>query len=475
MPIIRRAFSAIACAALGLLLAGCGGADSPVQRSPAGAALRSVQAAAAQAVTWSELLAWAEASYPQLFSGAAQDGIYANYTYRHYPSTGNSIGLENGRVHILGPTLTGNAVQYVARLTEFDCRIRPDACDPSAPLATAAELAQRLGRPSRFLVGLGSGSSEASIAAQGLRPDIYEAYLVGVGSWAWPSWNSPAGAYVNVHAAKADRMGAVPMFTLYQMASWGDGNLWGLADTAFMTDYWSNVRLMFQRLALYGKPALVVVEPDFWGYVQHQGPPGDPASLTARVALVPECADLPDQVASIAGCMVRLRNAYAQQVLLGMMPSRWGAPEAQVVADFLVRAGGSQMDFVAMETLDRDAGCFEVQGPQCTRGGSGWYWDDAAYADHLAYARMLNSTLRLPLVWWQTPMGVPSVTPGGTEGAYRDNRMHYFMTRAPDLVAAGGLGAVYSQGASGQTGVYTDGGQFKRLSEQYFANPAVLP
>jgi hypothetical protein len=418
-------------------------------------------------MTWPQLLAWAEATYPQYFSGPAQDGTHLHYTYRLYTASGNAIGLENGRVHILGPSLTGGAIQYVARLSEFE--------NPSGPLATASELAARLGRANRFLIGLGNGSSEASIASQALRPDIYEAYLVGVGSWAWPSWNSPSGAYVNVHAAKADNMGAVPMFTLYQMASWGDGNLWGLADTTFMTDYWANVRLMFERLAIYGKPALVVIEPDFWGYVQHQGPTGAPETMTALVAIVPECADLPNQVASISTCMVRLRNAHAPQVLLGMMPSSWGSPDAAAVANYMLRAGASRMDFVAMETLDRDAGCFEAQGPNCSRSGTGWYWDDAAFNAHLAWAQLLNTTLRLPLVWWQTPMGVPSATPGGADGAYRDNRMQYFLTRAAELVAVGGLGAVFSQGAGNQTGIDTDGGQFQRLSEQYLAQPAPLP
>jgi len=52
--------------------------------------------------------------------------------------------------------------------------------------------------------------------------------------------------------------------------------------------------------------------------------------------------------------------------------------------------------------------------------------------------------------------------------------MHYFLTRPTDLTAIGGAAVVFSVGADGQTNIDTDGGQFKRLSEAYLANPAPL-
>ncbi|TFZ09018.1 hypothetical protein EZ216_03400 [Ramlibacter humi] len=332
-----------------------------------------------------------------------------------------------------------------------------------------------MGKPQRFLSGLGTGNPTASIQSQNLHPDIYDAYLSGLGGGAWQDWNSPSGAYVNVHAAKADAMGAVPMFTLYQMAANGDGNLAGLTDASFMSQYWANVRLMFQRLAIYDKPAFVVVEPDFWGYVQLAAPGGDPRQMAARVTDNADCANQPDNVTGIAGCIVQMARQYAPKAAIGFMPSRWGASSAAQVASFMRVVGAQSADFVAMETLDRDAGCFEAQAAGCTRSGSGWYWDDNAFRTHLADAKTMHDVVGLPLVWWQTPMGVPSATPGGSNGQWRDNRVQYFLTHAADLVAAGGLGAVFSWGASGQTSIDTDGGQYKRLSEAYLASPAALP
>lgn len=350
---------------------------------------------------------------------------------------------------------------------------------PPGDASRARALAGWAGKPARLLLGLGSSSAVDSIRNQGLRPDIYNAYLVGVGGGSWVEWNQPAGEYVLVHAAKARDIGAVPMFTLYQMASNGDGNLAGINQDAFMRAYWDNVRLMFRKIAASGTPSFVVLEPDFWGYAQHQSPGGDPARLPAKVAAVnADCAGLPEDVIGLARCLVRMRDLHAPaHAKVGFMPSAWGAPQASEVVDFMLRLGADAADFVAVETSDRDAGCFELRANDCQRDGTGWYWDAAAYDAHFARARMYRDRFGVPLIWWQTPMGVPADAPGGTPQHYRDNRMQTFLAGPGParLVAAGGLGVVFSQGHLSQTGIDSDGGQYQRLSTQYLANPAPLP
>ena len=130
---------------------------------------------------------------------------------------------------------------------------------------------------------------------------------------------------MNIVAANADAMGAVPMFTLYQMATNGDGNITDITDPTFMTPYWANVVLLFQRLAIYGKPALVNVEPDFWGYSEQASPGGDPTKLAAKVKVAPDCASLSDDVAGLAQCLVRIARKYAPKAYVGFSPSTWGA------------------------------------------------------------------------------------------------------------------------------------------------------
>lgn len=343
----------------------------------------------------------------------------------------------------------------------------------------AAQLAVKLGKPARLLVGLGGGNAVAQIQAQSLAPDIYDRYLVGAGtSTAWPTWNSPSGDYVRVVASAADSVGAIPMFTLYQMATNGDGNLSGLSNSTFMAAYWANVKLMYQKIAVYNKPALVNFEPDFWGYVQLQAANGDPAAMFAYVNSNSDCSTLPNNVVGIAGCLIKMARQYAPKAYVGFPPSSWGAyGNVPAVVSFMNTLGADQADFIVAQTSDRDAGCFEVvpQPSYCIRSGSPWYWNNSGFAQHFANVTIWHNGIGgLPVLWWQTPMGVPSSTAGGADNHYRDNRVEYFLTHPAELVAAGGVGVVFGSGEIHQTDITTDSGQYQRLSAAYLANPTPL-
>ena len=58
------------------------------------------------------------------------------------------------------------------------------------------------------------------------------------------------------------------MFTLYQMAQPGEADMIPVNDVAFMTTYWAQAKLMYQKIGATGQPALVNLEPDFWGFLQ---------------------------------------------------------------------------------------------------------------------------------------------------------------------------------------------------------------
>jgi hypothetical protein len=330
-------------------------------------------------------------------------------------------------------------------------------------------------------VGLGS-QPVSTILSQRLKPDILDQYLVGAGNGDWTTWNSPSGAYVGVVASQAQQVGAIPMYTLYQMATNGDGNLAGLNDNAFMTRYWSNLKLMYQQIAASGKPALVHLEPDFWGYAERQSNQ-TPTSMTALVTINADCASLSNDIVGVAGCMVKMARKYAPQAYVGFSLSDWGGNSIAQIVTFMQTIGAQNADFIVMQTQDRDAGCFEVnpQPSDCARGAGAWYWDAANqatpnFSQHLANVQLYHSGLGgLPVIWWQTPMGVPSTTPGGTPGHYRDNREQYFLTHPSQLTAVGGLAVVFSAGDGNQTSLATDGGQFQALSGAYLNAPTPLP
>ena len=137
----------------------------------------------------------------------------------------------------------------------------------------AAAVARKLGRTPHFLIGMGNDlandHSQDGAYTLGVTMDLHYAYMVGLpGQGGWPDWNA-GGTFVNILSDSADDQGTTPMYTLYAMASIGDGNLSGPGDGfVHATRTGTGVRLLFQRIAAFDKPALVHVEPDFWAYAQ---------------------------------------------------------------------------------------------------------------------------------------------------------------------------------------------------------------
>ncbi|KQV88039.1 hypothetical protein ASC91_14355 [Pelomonas sp. Root1237] len=330
-------------------------------------------------------------------------------------------------------------------------------------------------------MGLG-GNSISDMTSQHIQPDIIDTYLVGTGPGSWPYWNSPDGAYVTYVSAADRAIGAVPLFTLFQMAADGEADMIPVNDAAFMTKYWSQVKLMYQKIAATGQPALVNLEPDFWGFVQAKSG-GDPTKVPARVSFVAECAGQPDTTVGVAGCLLALGRTYAPNAKFGFPPSFWGG-DATSVGNFMLKVGADKADFIVAQTSDRDAGCFEVASPvaECAGRGNGPFYLDENnittpnYSQELAKWSATRSILgNLPILFWQTPMGVPSAAPGGTPGHYRDNHVHYMLTHAAQYTAIGVFAIVFSPGGSTSATITTDDGQFARLFKDYLASPAPFP
>lgn len=273
--------------------------------------------------------------------------------------------------------------------------------------------------------------------------------------------------------------GVIPMFTLYAMAARGEAQTSVLTDDSYMKPYWESAKLLFERLAIFGEPTVVHFEPDFWGYTQQKS--ADPAAQPVHVTtLAPDCVGQPDTLVGMGKCLVLLARKYAPKAVIGFHASVWSSPDVAKTVAYLLKIGAADADIVVIETLDRDAGCFEAHtDPNCQRSGT-VYWDETNtkspnFREHLTWAKAISDGIGKPLLWWQMPFGVPSTTPGGTAGKYRDNRVTYLFEHPDEFVAAGGLGAVFGVGAGNQTYITTDGGQFKNAVTRYLSKPVALP
>lgn len=319
----------------------------------------------------------------------------------------------------------------------------------------AALMAEKMGRPEQLLIGLGA-TNTADIKAQKIKVDILDHYLVGVGESSWTSWNAPRGDYIRIVTEQADSIGAVPMFTLYQMAIKDEGNLSGLTDRTFMSQYWDNVRLLFIKLGRYDSPALVNLEPEFWGHAQKQALNGDPTTLDALVSINPDCAGLPDNVSGLVACYLRSAHKYAPRTMLGFPVAEWGGRSSKDVAHFMKSLGADQVDFLVLPSEASDAVGHNSQ-------------------DYLGKVNFYHKAMHdLPVLLWRSSLGVSPDIPGADSGETSNGHVRFFLSHPEKLVAAGGIGVVFSAGETDSTDITTDGGQFRILSLQYLANPAPL-
>jgi hypothetical protein len=270
------------------------------------------------------------------------------------------------------------------------------------------------------------------------------------------------------------------MYTTYCMAADDENNPAVLTDASYMGPYWDQAVLLYERLALFDKPAVVHLEPDFWAFMQQRSG-GDAASMPVLIHdHVEGCDDEPENLVGMGRCLVKLARMISPKVALGFHASRWAGDPADT-AEFLTSIGAADADFIAIDMLDRDAGCFEAHvDPNCMRTEGNWYWDETNqtspnFHEFLDFSKTIGDGLGRPIIWWQIPFGVPSDEPGGTAGHYRDNRVHYIFGHIEEFIAAGGLGAAFGVGAGNQTYIDTDGGQFQDAVTAYFADPVPLP
>jgi hypothetical protein len=352
--------------------------------------------------------------------------------------------------------------------------------DPS-PLATT------------LLVGFSGGASTASAPGFHLRyqyiagvlaPDAdclssTRAKAAGCGSAWWGTWQwdqDPPGAFVRGFVADAEAKGLVPMLTYYTILP-ASGVVEGApevtqaaASAGFLRRYLNDFRFLLRQVGCHR--AFIHVEPDFWGYAQHEAMRvgGTAASLPApvRTANPVDCPDQPDTIAGLGRCVVAMVRKWAPNAKVGLHASGWAsgydcilnrdvsldvAARARLTADFLAAAGAASSDFVVVDIADRDAGWRQSQGQDT------WIHEDStlpSYAQAFAWSRALSDRAGKPLIWWQVPLG--NMTLGNTSGAWKDNKVEYFFDHPDQVLQSGAVAMAFGAGADGQTGPETDGG-----------------
>jgi hypothetical protein len=291
----------------------------------------------------------------------------------------------------------------------------------------------------------------------------------------WSTWN-PDGAFVTYYIQDSAANNVTPVFTYYMLfhsnpgVSQGEnkGIVTNLQNTQTMTAYYNDLKLFFQRAGAAQSPVVLHVEPDLWGFIQSSK--GDDATaMSVKVAStgLPELAGLPENARGFAQSVVRLRDQYAPNVVLGYHLSTWGTGTDPVLSN----PSDSQIDQLATQSVnfykslqanfdvafaeftDRDAGFKQyIYGDS----GASW-WDEGDFSRNVRYLQDFVAGSQKRVVMWQVPLGNTRMRAmNNTWDHYQDNKVEWLLdepgrTHLQAYAQAGVVAFLFGRGADGAT------------------------
>lgn len=235
-------------------------------------------------------------------------------------------------------------------------------------------------------------------------------------------------------ASTAKSLGAIPVFTFYELLQIGQGSgLSGaeadvvksvLADPALMKQYFDNFVFVLQTAAKATTPVIVQVEPDSWGFMMWaMGVDGNADATSVPVSVASsgqaDVAGFPDNASGLGKALLALRDKYAPSVRMGWHASNFRVGQhPEVVTGFYSSLGEWDVIF--------------TDGPHLEADESTWWqpWDQALLDTNVAWFTAVSSAAHVPVVIWQAQIGTTD--------------FHFFDSQPDTLArfAAAGLGGV---------------------------------
>ncbi len=303
----------------------------------------------------------------------------------------------------------------------------------------------------------------------------------------WETWNQPAGQFATYYMQDSDQHGYIPTFVYYELCQTdgphpgtycgghdGEQDSGNIANPASMNAYFTNWALLMEKIHDFGKPVLVIVEPDLWGFLQHASNNTDnaanvPASVSSSGYAA--AAAYPNTAQGFAWTMLHIRDLHASNAILALHASPWAAgvdiasdtradldvgAVVQKETNFLNSAGlvgnpagVSGWDLLSNDVADHDAGQI-----------NGYTWWDRYnrtfpnFARYLDYIGRLSQATHHRVVMWQVPIGNQYFdTMNNTPGHFQDNRAEYILGNPASFAAAGIIAVLFGPGNGGTMNV----------------------
>src|SRR5215472_10140330 len=181
---------------------------------------------------------------------------------------------------------------------------------------------------SRLELGVGSDDTQLGWMRSSGVPWKYRYQYLSGGANAQSSWlhwqdaAAPAGQFAADYLSASGAAGYVPFLPYYVLlqstpspgADEGARDFANLNNPATMNAYYAAFKVLMQRAGAYGKPVVVQVEPDFWGFMQDKArtlgvasADGVPASVASSGAA--DVAGYPNTLAGFGRALLHLRDA----------------------------------------------------------------------------------------------------------------------------------------------------------------------
>ncbi|HEX4336896.1 MAG TPA: hypothetical protein VH062_13345 [Polyangiaceae bacterium] len=371
----------------------------------------------------------------------------------------------------------------------------------SDPLAgTSASGAIPAGLPATMQVGLFEDTGDTWMKSSGVPWSTrYRYFTKGwVNNWGYGSYDGTWGLQFLQECAT---QGYIPAVQYYQIVDEAGGSesamLSKVQNATTMRSYFGDFKIFMQRVKDFGKPVVVMLEADGFGFLEQQSNdnPNAPAAIASTG--MAELAGLPNTVAGWGLAFLQIRKAVgATNAILGVHVSDWASgkdlsyvsvtdslgPEVNKVYSFLSPLGlgtnvtGKTYDFLVGDPLDRDSDYYRI-----TQNLDRW-WDASDTASissksfnrYAEWLRLWNVKANRRWILWQIPLGNSNQknvdNNGSPSQGYKDNRPEYFFGSGTAHISkfadVGVIGLLFGAGATGQSSYqndqYTDGQLFMK-------------
>src|SRR3954462_15716200 len=168
------------------------------------------------------------------------------------------------------------------------------------------------GLPSRMQIGLFSGPGDSWMRTSGVKWDTrYQYFTKGwVNNWGYSGYD---GSWGLSYMRESDSQGFIPAVMYYQVNSEAGGNesafLAKAQNATTMKSYFGDFKILMQRVKDFGKPVVIMLEADGFGFLEQQSNGNPNASAAIASSGMPELADLPNTVAGFGLAFLQLRKA----------------------------------------------------------------------------------------------------------------------------------------------------------------------